>query len=192
MKEALAVAALAVSLAANVPYVIEIIQGRSKPERISWLLWTLLGGVYFFSTIVDEGATLYTLGELLAPIVILALSFKYGVGGKSRFDIVSLVVALVALGLLLVLDGAITSLVLALFVDAIGIMLTVRKLRLDPTSESRTFWTMAGLSGVLALLSLKSYSLVAVLFPLYVVIVCAIIVYEIHTGKPHPERIKEL
>jgi hypothetical protein len=31
-------------LAANIPYVIEIIQGKAKPERIAWLLWTILGG----------------------------------------------------------------------------------------------------------------------------------------------------
>lgn len=192
MKEFFAVSALVVSLAANVPYIVEIVKGKVRPERISWLLWTILGGVYFFSTIVDEGATLFTLGEVIAPVIIFVLSIKYGVGGKSRFDLVSLTIAMVALVLLFILEGALISLLLALFIDAIGILLTVRKLRLDPTSESRTFWAMAGVAGVLALLSLQTYSLVAVLFPLYVVIISMIIVLEIHKGKPHPERIEKL
>jgi len=192
MKELFAVLALGVSLAANVPYVIEIVKGEVKPERISWLLWTILGGVYFFSTIVDEGATLFTLGELLAPIVIFCLSLKYGVGGKSRFDLISLAIALASLSLLLIVNGALVSLLLALFVDAIGITLTVRKLKLDPTSESRMFWIMAGVSGVFALLSLESYSLVAILFPLYVVIISTVVSVEIHRGRPHPERIEQL
>ncbi len=94
MKELVAASALAISVGANIPYIFDIIKGRAKPERISWLLWTLLGLTYYFSAMFADGATLFTLGELIGPVVIFILALKFGVGGKSRFDMIALVIAL--------------------------------------------------------------------------------------------------
>ena len=47
--------ALTLSIAANVPYVIETIQGKTKPERISWFIWTLLGVIYFSTAVLEGG-----------------------------------------------------------------------------------------------------------------------------------------
>lgn len=175
MKEIFAVSSLAVSIAANIPYIIETIQGKVKPERISWLLWTLLGGTYFFSAVFSDGAIWFTFGELIGPVIILLLSLKYGVGGKSRFDKYSLGVALIAFCLLFILEGVLISLLLALFIDGIGATLTIRKLLLDPASESRNFWALAAVAGVLALLSLRTYNVETVLFPAYVVLLSVFI-----------------
>lgn len=193
MKDIFAITSLVVSLAANVPYIVETIQGKVKPERISWLIWTVLAGVYFSSTIFDTGAVLYTLGETIGTIAIFILALKYGVGGRSRFDLISLGVATVALGLLFVLDGVLISLCIALFVDAIASLLTIRKLKIDPSSESRGFWVLAGLASLLALFSLNSYTLVAILFPLYVLLLSAYIWLNIQPkAKHHTKELEEL
>ena len=126
MKELFGIAALVISVAANIPYAIDIVKGKADPHRISWFIWTILGGVYFFSTIFESGATLFTIGELIGPVVIFLLSLKYGVGGQDRKNQFSLFVAIIALGLLFVHDGVIVSLLLALIVDAIAISITVR------------------------------------------------------------------
>ena len=192
MKDFFAVTSLAISLGANIPYALDILKGKTRPERIAWLLWTILGGTYYLSSLIDEGATFLTFGEVVGPVIIFILSLKYGVGGKSRFDIVSLVIASIAFVLLFVLEGVLVSLLIALFIDSIGMVLTIRKLRLDPTSESRLFWALGIVSGSFGLLSLESYSLTAILFPAYLAIASALIVHEIHKAKPHPERIKDL
>ncbi|MDH5355152.1 MAG: hypothetical protein OEY09_11985 [Gammaproteobacteria bacterium] len=175
MKESFAIAALVVSIAANLPYVFETIKGSAKPERISWLLWSLLGATYFVSALFENGAVYFTFGELIGPVIILLLSIKYGVGGNSRFDIISLAVALIAFVLLFNVEGVLISLLLALTVDAIGVILTIRKLKVDPTSESRTFWAMGVVASVLALLSLSEYNVETVLFPVYVLSISAVI-----------------
>lgn len=170
MKDILAIASLGFSLAANVPYVIETIKGKVKPERISWLLWTMLGFTYYISAIREDGAAFFTFGELIGPGIILALAVKFGVGGKSRFDQYSLLVALLAFVLLFVFDGVLISLVMALIVDGIGALLTIRKLKLDPASESRSFWGMAAIGSVLALLALDTFNTETLLFPVYVLL----------------------
>lgn len=169
--EIFGVIALLLSVSANIPYVIEIVRGQAKPHRISWLIWTALGLVYFLSTILDTGATLFTAGELIGPVIIFLLALKYGSGGNNKFDYISLLIAAVAFALLFILDGVLISLLLALFIDSIGIFLTIRKLREDPTSESRAFWIIGSISAIFALLSLEEFTLEALLFPIYVFVV---------------------
>ena len=150
MKEFFAVAALVVSIGANIPYIIDILKGKAKPERISWLLWTLLGLTYYFSAVFADGAKLFTFGELIGPVIIFVLALKYGVGGKSKFDLVSLAIALIAFALLFIVEGVLAGLVLALIIDGIGATLTIRKLLLDPTSESRSFWLLGAVASIAA------------------------------------------
>ena len=175
MKEAFGIAALVISVAANIPYAREIIKGQAQPQRISWFIWTVLGGVYFFSTIFESGATLFTIGELIGPVVIFLLSLKYGVGGHDRRNQFSLAVALLALGLLFVTEGVIVSLTLALIVDSIAISITVRKVLLDRDSESRAFWAMGAVAALFAILSLDQYVVAGLMYPVYALSVSAYI-----------------
>jgi len=191
MKEYLAIASLVVSVAANIPYIRETIQGKVRPERISWLLWTLLGATYYFSAVIADGATLFTFGELIGPVLIFILALKFGVGGKSRFDLYSLAVALVAFILLFVLKGVLISLILALVVDSIGAMLTIRKLLIDPASESKSFWGMGAIASVLALLSLEKFNPETMLFPVYVLMISSFIIWKANPTKIKNEEILE-
>jgi len=175
MKEVAAYMSLFLSVAANIPYVYESIAGKVKPERVSWLLFTLLGFTYYFSALEDDGAKFFTAGELIGPVMIFITSLKYGVGGKSKFDRYALVFALCALGLLFVVDGTLPSLIIALAVDATAITLTIRKLIADPASESRLVWGMWFVSSLLGILSIRDYSLESLLFPVYVVFVSSTI-----------------
>jgi hypothetical protein len=183
MKNYLAILALILSIGANIPYIFDIVKGKAKPERISWLLWTLLGLTYYFSAVFSDGATFFTFGELIGPGAIFALSIKYGVGGKSRFDLVSLSVALIAFTMLFIFDGVLTGLILALLVDGIGAMLTIRKLVVDPTSESRSFWLISCFAALFALMSLDSYNLETALFPVYVVMFSIVILILASSSK---------
>lgn len=193
MKEILAYSSLFFSIVANILYIKETLQGKVKPERVSWLLWTLLGATYFVSAVKSDGAVWFTAGELIGPVMILILSIKFGVGGKSKFDQYSLAIALVAFSLLFIVDNVLLSLFLALFVDGVGITLTIRKLLLDPSSESRLFWSLAAIASVLAVLSLNVYNLETLLFPVYVVIISIFIAIKSDSTKQtHLKAIEKL
>jgi hypothetical protein len=85
--------------------------------------------------------------------------------------------------LLFVLSGVLLSLILALVVDGIGAILTIRKLWLDPASESRGFWILAAVASSLALLSLNKYSFETMLFPLYVLVLGTYISIKAKPGE---------
>jgi hypothetical protein len=189
VQESFGYVAFALSVGANIPYIVEILRRQAKPHRISWLIWTCLGGVYFLSTIFDTGATWFTAGELIGPVTIFVLSLFFGSGGRNRFDKYALLIAGTALGLLFIVDGVLISLLLALFVDAVGIMLTIRKIKEDPTSESRAFWAIGVVSACFAIVSLESFSFVALVYPVYVAAVSA---YITRVAKPNHTKVKAI
>ena len=160
---------------ASVPYVVNVVKKRVKPERISWLLWTMLGATYFAGAIQSDGVIIFALADLLASTVTFILSFKYGVGGKSRFDRICLAVAIVAFILLLVADNILYGLILAIFVDAIGSMLTIRKLLKDRTSEPKMIWGLYIIAASLAIAALDNFSFESLLFPVYVIVIDSVI-----------------
>ena len=170
MNNIIAIASFVIVILATIPYIIDTIKKHTRPERISWLLWVALGATYLTSATRTDGAVLYILADFLVAAVILILSLKFGVGGKSRFDQVCLAVAIVAFILLLTADNPLYGLGLAVFIDAIGSMLTIRKLSKDRTSEPKWVWGMFTLAPLLAIIALENYSIENLLFPVYALV----------------------
>ena len=52
VKDVAAVVSLLLSTVSGIPYIRDMVKGAVKPERISWLLWTLLGATYFVTAII--------------------------------------------------------------------------------------------------------------------------------------------
>lgn len=153
----------------------------------------LLGLTYYFSAVFSDGAAWFALGELIGPGMIFVLALKFGVGGKSILDRYSLTVAIIALSLVFVFNDVLIGLLLALTVDAIGAMLTLRKLLIDPTSESRSFWGLGVISAGLALLSLKTYNVQTMLFPCYVLLFSSLVLIISKPAKnTHPKELENL
>ena len=190
--ELMGVVAFVISVGAGIPYTIGILQHKVRPERVAWLIWMLLGIVYFIAAIRDHGAVLYTVGELIGPGVAFLLAIKYGVGGKSKFDVVALALALVAISLLFGTTNTIVSLLLAIFADGIGAVLTIRKLHIDPTSEPRMAWVLIALSAVFALLSLNVVTIETLLFPCYVLVFGTYVSIVARPSKVHNAKIDKL
>lgn len=183
MKNAIAIVAFAIGVLANIPYMIDIVKGRAKPERISWLLWTALGATYFIGALQGDGAILFTLMNLLMPAATFILSLKYGVGGRSWFGRICLIAAVIAFILMLVIDKPIFGLVLALLIDAIGSMLTIRKLLKDRTSETKLVWGASVISSVLSVIALENYSVENLLFPMFVILADGTTFLLVKSGK---------
>ncbi|MCL2655571.1 MAG: hypothetical protein FWD65_07780 [Coriobacteriia bacterium] len=170
MKTAFSLLAMACSLSGAVVYVISVLKRRARPQRITWLLWAILGVVYLLAAIRSHGNVLYTFASFMGPCLIFLLALKFGTGGTSKLDIISLVVAVFALVLLAFTRGPMISLLLCLFVDAIGAALTIIKILHDRSSEPKFTWLLSASGGGFALLGLHDYHLVNLLFPAYILI----------------------
>ena len=172
MKEFFGISAGLIGVAAAIPYIRSILNHKTVPHRISWLIWLLLGIVILISQL-DKGARwsiLLICASLFNNTLIFFISIKHGTGGTSIRDKVALAIALMGIILWALTDEAFYGLFFAIFADAIGTFLTAEKAWKKPGSENAIAWTMAAVASVCGLLAVHSYTLGQTIYPLYAVI----------------------
>lgn len=153
-----------------VPYIRDILLLKTKPERASWFIWLVLGGIAFASQLA-KGATdsLWFVGTSTAAVLIVALlSVRYGVGGFTRRDGVALAIAGSGLVVWYFTDEAVYALFIVIAVDAIGSLLTFLKACRDPETETVSAWFLSGTAGFFALLAVGSWNPILLAYPAYI------------------------
>jgi hypothetical protein len=170
-----------------VPYIKDIFLKKTKPERISWLIWSILGSIAFFSQFA-KGASyslvmtgIQTIGDLF----IFILAIKYGLGGFLKRDIIALVGAGVSLFLWYITKEAAIALFIVIFIDAIGAILTVIKSYENPATETVSSWVLTGIGGLLACIAVGSFNFVLLAFPFYILLASLAILTAIKFGFRH-------
>lgn len=174
-----------------VPYIRDIFKGQTKPERISWLIWAILGSISFFSQFAKGAAySLVLVGaQTFGDLFIFILAIKYGFGGFLKRDIFALVGAGVGLFLWYMTNEAAVALFVAIFIDAIGVVLTVIKSYENPATETVSTWVLTFTAGALACVAVGSFSLVLLAFPFYIALAGAAILIAIKLGFQHKTEI---
>ncbi len=172
MKEAFAVISAVLILVAGPPYALDTLKGITKPERMTWFIFSLLGLVAFVSQ-AGLGASwslLFSGLDTAGSCLMLLLSLKYGVGGYARRDIVALTIALAGIAAAYLFKQPLISLSGVVLADASGTALTVRKAFLDPSSETTITWLCVGTAAVFGMLAVGSWSRTLLLYPAYLVV----------------------
>lgn len=170
---------------ASVPYIVDILKKKTKPERASWLIWTVLGIIAFFSQMA-EGATnsLWMNGlDTFAVIAILVLSIKYGEGGLVKRDIIALILAGNGLILWYFTKEASIALYIVLGIDITGQILTVIKSYEDPESETFISWILFGIAGLLSAISVGEWNFILLIYPIYICLANWAVVVAMILGK---------
>jgi len=185
MLEIIGLTAGAITLIGLLPYFRDIFRRKTKPERASWFIWTVLGGIAFFSQLA-KGATnsLWMTGvDTIAIIIIFLLSIRYGVGGLVKRDIIALSIAFLGLILWFFTKEAAIALILVIIVDTSGSILTIIKSYEDPGSETMISWITAGVAGLLSAISVGSLNWILLIYPLYIWVGNWAVVAAIILGK---------
>ena len=169
LSELLGKSAGIIGFVALIPYVRSILQGKTKPNRASWLIWAAVS-LSLLASYHYSGATTtiwLTLSYTIIPLTVFLLSFKYGSGGYTRLDIVCILGAITGLILWRVTHNPVTALYLNIFVDALGFLPTIKKAYLLPGSENQLAWNISVLANTLNVLALTTWQLKIALFPVY-------------------------
>lgn len=134
------------------------------------MIWAVLGSIAFSSQLAEGASQSLWLvaADTLGVVAVFVLSIKYGVGGLTRRDIIALIIAAVGLVLWYFTQHAFVALFITIGVDATGTVLSVLKSYEDPGSETLVTWIMVGIAGILAMLSVGSFDVVLLSWPLYI------------------------
>lgn len=168
-----------------VPYVRGIIRGHVKPERASWLIWSVLTAMGFFSNLAI-GAThsLWLPGvQGIGVIVVFLLSIKHGYGGLLKRDILTLIASALTLVVWYFTRQPVVAVYLTTLIDAMGGYLTVIKSYEEPDTETPVTWAMSAVAGLFAVLSVGKLDVSLLAYPLYIFLINGAVFVAILLGR---------
>lgn len=174
-----------ISLAGFIPYVWDILAGRTVPSWSTWLIWTIVGAM-LCATYWGSGAreTLWVAVSYVAgPLLVFMLSLRFGTGGTSRLDMICFVLAGVSALLWAVTRKPLLSLALNIGIDLIGAVPTIRKARVAPESESLPAWSLFLAAATLNLVSVQEWAPGPLSYPLYLFAVSATMMALLLRGR---------
>ncbi len=154
---------------AFIPYVIQMIRGRNRPNRATWIIWTIVG-FNFLVSYHDLGATdtlWVSVGNFCAFFFVMVLSFRYGEGGWSLFDKGCLLGAGVGMGIWYFMHSPLLALWVSIIVDLLGAFPTLRKSYHDPMSEDFLSWILFLVANTLNLFAITTWNLAQAPYPIY-------------------------
>lgn len=166
-----------IGVIALIPYYVDIIKGRTKPQRAAFLIFSVLATISFFGQYA-EGATAslwFAFVLMASPYAILLLSIKRGVGGFARRDKISLALAVGILCVWYFTKSAALAVVLVVAVNTIAKYLVAAKVYELPYSDLLLTWVLSAIASVFAALSVGELDWILLLAPVQNAITVGII-----------------
>jgi hypothetical protein len=165
-----------INIAGTLTYFFDVLKGKVKPNRVSWTLWTLAPMLAFFAEL-HEGVGIRSLMTFMAgfnPMLILFASF---LNKKSYWKITVLDyfcggLSLLGLVLFLITKQGFWAITFAISSDALAAVPTIIKSFKDPASENWKAFFGGGISAVIALLTIKTWTYANYGFPIYILLIC--------------------
>jgi hypothetical protein len=182
----LGVASATLSTAALIPYIYDTLQRRTQPQRASWLIWSVLSTVAFFSQLYEGvAASLWFAGvQVILNISVSLLSIWAGKGKYlCRIDYIVIVAALVGILLWFLTESAVYALCISVTISFFGGIPTALKAYRDPDSETLATWVLFMLASSCAALSIGKMDWILLAYPLYLFALSMGVVMAILLGR---------
>lgn len=167
-----------------IPYIISILRGTTKPNRATWFIWTIVGGLLAFSYIAegDQNSIWLPLGYFFGPLIAALLSLKYGYAQWTRLDTYCIAAAILSIIPWVLSDNATATLIINVAIDIFGALPTVVKAYHEPETEDFTAWVIFFVANTLQLFAISMWNIAAI-YPIYLFILAGTLVLFIVKGK---------
>lgn len=165
MKTTIAIIAALLAIIGNVPYLRDIIKKKVKPHPYTWLVWSVVSCIVFFGQ-VAKGAgvgAIPTAAAEIFTVIIFFFSLRYGFKNIRKIDTLFLIIALLGLIPWLLTNDPTLSVIIAVSIDLIAFIPTIRKTWEKPDTETPTLYGMNVLRHILMLFSLQAYNVATML-----------------------------
>lgn len=150
------------SLGGYIPYIIGILKGETRPNIATWFIWTIVGGLLAFS-FLESGGDLHNawlpFGYFIGPFIIAILAIRYGYNTWSRLDILCLIAAIISIIPWLTINNPSYTLIINIFIDAVGAIPTLIKSWKEPETEDFTAWTIFFIANTIQLLATEVWNI---------------------------------
>ena len=167
----IAVISVALSILSGLSYVTATLRGEAKPNRVTWLLWSvapMIGGFAQLASGVGL-STAVIFASSVMPLCVFLASFKNrnAYWKLETFDYGCGVFSLMAVLLWAITANPVVAIVFSLLSDILAAVPTIRKFVTHPETEDRRSYVLAAAGNLIGLLSIREYSFESVAFNAY-------------------------
>lgn len=165
MKTSIAIIASLLAIAGNVPYLIDIIKKRVRPHPYTWLVWSIVSCIIFFGQLAKGAGVgaIPTAASEIFTVIIFIFSLRYGFKHIESIDTVFLCIALLGIIPWLLTNDPTVSVIIAVSIDLIAFMPTIRKTWSHPETETPLLYGSNVVRHILMLFSLQAYNIATTL-----------------------------
>ena len=172
------------SLIGGLKYVIDTLKGKAKPNRVTWLLWSV-APLLAFSAEIQKGVGIQSLMTLIVgvnPLLVFFASFinKHSYWKLNKIDYFYGALALAGIIAWKITGDGNIAIIFSILADGFASLPTVIKSFKNPETESSAIYIFSGINAIITLLTIKSWTFAHWGFPAYFVIICTILVLLIH------------
>jgi hypothetical protein len=168
-----------IATAGSLSYLIDTLKGKVKPNRVSFLLWSLAPLIAFFAEIKQgvgiQALMTFTVGILPLTIFIASFVNKKAVWNLTGFDLICGALSIVGLVLWFITKSGNIAIIFSILADALAALPTEVKSFNYPETESAWPYFASTISAILTLLTVTVWNLANIAFPLYIVLITLVI-----------------
>lgn len=159
----------------SVAYLIDTVKGKVKPNRVSFLLWSIVPFIAFFAQI-NQGVgleALMTFSTGFLPLTVFIASFvnKNAEWKLTMFDLICGVLSLIGLVLWLITKVGNIAILFSIVADALAAIPTIVKAYKYPDTEIAWPWIATVVGVIVTLLTLTTFTFANCGFILYILVV---------------------
>lgn len=173
-----------ISFIGSASYLIDTVKGKVKPNRVSFLMWSLAPLVAFFAQLKSGVGiqSLMTLTVGLSPLCIFIASFfnKNSEWKLTKFDLTCGGLSFIGFIIYLITKDAVLAVALSIAADGLASLPTITKSFSYPETENGSPYLASAISAVLTMLTFKTWNFINAGFSVYIFIVCVIIFSLVH------------
>lgn len=179
------VLSLIIGLAGDYTYIRDTLTGRSKPNRVSWFMWSiapLIGVGAALSAHSDPWVTSRIFLAGFLPLIVFIASFvnKKSYWKLTTFDFICGACSAAALIAWLLADSPSIAVLLAAIGDGFAALPTIRKAWKNPETETGTLFIASLIGTFLVLPSIPKWDIVNSAFQIYLLLVNTTLIIAIY------------
>ncbi|HEX5456065.1 MAG TPA: hypothetical protein VFW77_01730 [Candidatus Saccharimonadales bacterium] len=161
-------------------YILDTLKGSTKPNRVTWFLWTLIPAVAL-AGMIQEGASKTAL--ILAfvfgfiPLLVFIASFinKKSFWKITKFDWICAALSIIGIAAWLVTNDGNLAIIFSIITDTLATLPTLVKGFKAPETESWLVYLNAATASAITLLTLKNWDFASAAFTIYLLVACLIL-----------------
>lgn len=172
MHNALAVLSGIVAVLAALPYIRDVLKGRTRPNVVTWFTWSLLNIITAVAAL-SGGAVqtaIFAAATGLCTATVTVLGLRNGVKKYTPFDVICQLLAILSIVAWLVTKEPVSALVFTIAASFIGSLPTIRHAWKAPREETWQFFGIDALSAAIACLAVVNRDFLSLAFPIYILL----------------------